>query len=47
MIEYELDETGKRTGRWRRNQYYAQRQGSGWARLPPRDLKACEWRERR
>lgn len=39
-VEYELDDNGKRTGRWRARQYYAQ---VGDQRVPSQ-RKLCEWR---
>jgi hypothetical protein len=59
MIEYEIGDgieivdgevvQGKRTGRWRRRQFYApppplQGQPTTEDRRPPSERKACEWR---
>ena len=45
-IEYELDEAGNRTGRWRGRQYYAA-PGIHPDRRVPSERKACEFREPR
>lgn len=39
-VEWELDASGNRTGRWRRRQFYA----NVVDRRIPSERKACEWR---
>lgn len=45
-IEWELDDAGNLTGRWRKRQFYAKQSPNGkWLRLPPSELQASDWRE--
>ena len=45
-LEWELDSSGNRTGRYRKRQFYARPMVNGvYPRLPPSRLVACEFRE--